>query len=99
MYEVTYSPGDKIVRHGELGRNFYLVTRVRSPATCVKQRWEKQFFLWYGRGSICHCRFRIRQPYKKGLNRQVFLQPKPDFTPAKGVLLPSQAGSTTPHQP
>jgi hypothetical protein len=25
MYEVTYRPGEQIIRAGELGRNFYLV--------------------------------------------------------------------------
>jgi hypothetical protein len=38
MYEVTYRPGEKIVRMGEMGRNFYLVTSVRSPLPRI--RWS-----------------------------------------------------------
>jgi hypothetical protein len=47
--------------------------------------------LWYGRGSS-KSYIRLKSPD--------FFRPKPDLLPAKGVVLPSQAGSTTAsHQP
>jgi hypothetical protein len=50
-------------------------------------------FLWY-RPGLCQCQVSDRLPLQ-AYKSPSFLRPKPGLLPAKAVLLPSQAGSTT----